>query len=107
MEEEFLLEIVSEREKIIKREKRRKENIPKSVIDLRKEYPNAELSMVFIDSKEAKRIISIGSRIAYSVTEEITREEIAELINKYAMTVRIIQWEIERRERTFRRRKTI
>ena len=94
-----LLEIVVEREERI-----RKKLIPELAPALKKEYPNAILSMVLIDSGEAKRVASIGSRIAFSVVDEITNGELEYLNNKYAMTIRIIQKEIGYEKREFKRR---
>jgi len=98
LKEEFLPEIVVERV----------ESIGKTILELapalKREYSNARLSMVFINPKEARRITSMGSRVAFSVTGEITREEVIALNNKYAMTIRIILREIKHKEGKFKRR---
>lgn len=103
--EEFLLDVVIEREERI-----RKKLIPELTPSLRNKYPprdgypDVELSVIPIDSKDAKRIASFGSRIEFSVVGEITREEVEILSRKYAMTIQVILKELRYRERKFKRR---
>ena len=98
LKKEFLLEIVTEREKGIGG------IILKLAPDLKKEYPDAKLEMVFIDSGDARDVAYIGSRVAPGVSvKRIGRGKIEELNNKYAMTIRVILWELENR-RDFKRR---
>ena len=105
LSEEFLLDIVIEREERI-----RKKLIPELTPLLRDKYPSkegypdVELSVIPIDPKDAKRITSFGSRIEFSVVGEITREEIETLSRKWAMTIQIILKELRYRERKFKRR---
>ena len=98
LKKESLPEIVAEREKRIG------EIILKLAPDLEKEYPDAKLEVVLIDSGDARDVAYIGSRVAHGVSvKRIGRGKIEELNNKYAMTIRVILWELENR-RDFKRR---
>ena len=82
LEEEFLLEIVTERERRI-----------------------AKFSVIFIDLGDVEKIMSIGARVAHSI--EVTKKEVERLNNKYAPTIKVILEESKLRiskERNFKRR---
>ena len=102
---EFLPEIVIEREERI-----RKKLIPELTPSLKDKYPkkdgypDVELSMIAIDSKDARRITSMGSRIEFSIINEVTREEIEILSRKWTMTIQIILEELKYKEGKFKRR---
>ena len=105
LSEEFLLDIVIEREERI-----RKELIPELTPSLRSKYLpkdgylDVELSMISIDPKDARRITSFGSRIEFSVDGEITKEEIETLSRKWSMTIQVILKELEYKGRKFKRK---
>ncbi len=69
------------------------------VIDREERIREANVSMVFIDSKEAKRIAAMGSRVAspavMDIMSNITKKVIAILSDKYTESIVIVLLEIK------------